>query len=166
MHHNQGLERLVLDFREILRNEFRDNLISMVLYGSAVRGTWGKESDVDVCLIFQEMPHSRYKRNKILFPTLQKLREKKSYQELRGKGFLAEVVPIVFTKEEIDQTRPIFLDMVDTSEIIVDDGTFDRKLQQIKMRMRELGSKKIFTEDGHWFWVLKPDLKLGEVFAL
>lgn len=162
----QEVKKLVLDLKEILTSEFRDNFVSMVLYGSAVNGPWGKESDIDVCLVFNEMPHSRYKRNKIVFGSLQKLREKKSYLDLRQQSFLAEVVPLVFTKEEITQTRPIFLDMVDTSEIIVDDGTFTAKLNQIKARMKKLGSKKIYTEDGHWFWILKPDLKLGEVFSL
>jgi len=32
--------------------------------------------------------------------------------------------------------------------------------------MEELGSKKVFLEDGTWYWKLKPDLKFGEIFEI
>jgi len=32
--------------------------------------------------------------------------------------------------------------------------------------MKELGSKRVFLTDGSWYWDLKPDLRIGEVFEI
>ncbi|MBU4373093.1 MAG: hypothetical protein KJ714_01360 [Euryarchaeota archaeon] len=65
------------------------------------------------------------------------------------------------------ENRNIFLDMIDASVILYDkNGFFKNRLKELKDRLLELGSKKIVLEDKTWYWSLKPDLKLGEVFEL
>ncbi len=57
--------------------------------------------------------------------------------------------------------------MIDASVILYDkNGFFKNRLKELKDRLLELGSKKIVLEDKTWYWSLKPDLKLGEVFEL
>ena len=46
------------------------------------------------------------------------------------------------------------------------DDFFQERLSTLKRRLQELGSKKVYLKDGSWYWVLKPDLKLGEIFEL
>ena len=43
-------------------------------------------------------------------------------------------------------------------------GYFAKRLEQLRKRLTELGSKRVFLEDGSWYWLLKPDLKKGEVW--
>jgi hypothetical protein len=43
---------------------------------------------------------------------------------------------------------------------------FSHKLDEMRKRMMELGSKRVKLPDGTWYWDLKPDLKPGEEFEL
>jgi hypothetical protein len=57
--------------------------------------------------------------------------------------------------------------MIDDAKILYDkNGFFAERLNQIKVRLQKLGARKVSLEDGSWFWDLKPDLKVGEVFTL
>lgn len=89
-----------------------------------------------------------------------------SYKELRMKGYFPDISPILYTPEVIQDTKPIFLDMVEDGEILLDNGTFRDKRNDIKKRMSKLNSRKVMCEDSTWYWELKPGMKLGEVITL
>jgi predicted nucleotidyltransferase len=153
---------ILSDFIELLKESFRDNIVSVVLYGSVAKGKARKDSDIDICLIFKNLPRSRYKRILLFSPLLQTLREKESYITLYSEGYLPEITPVLYTVEEIQDTKPIFLDMVEEGVILLDDGTFKKKMQELKRRMKELGTQKVALENGDYYWILKPGLRLGE----
>lgn len=159
-------QNLLKDFVQIVRERFKNELISIVLFGSVARGNAKKESDIDLCIVIKNLPKSRFQRNKLLSGSLADLREMPSYKELRIKGYYPDISPVLYTPEEIQDTKPIFLDMVEDGEILLDNGTFRDKLDDIKRRMAELHSRKIVCEDGTWYWELKPGMKLGEVITL
>lgn len=159
-------QTLLKDFIQILKKRFKEDIISVVLFGSVARGNAKKESDIDLCLIIKNLPKSHFQRNRLLSSPLADLREMHSYKELRMKGYFPDISPILYTPEEIQDTKPIFLDMVEDGEILLDNGTFRDKLNDIKRRMSELNSRRIVCEDGTWYWELKPGMKLGEVFTL
>jgi len=157
---------LIRDFIGLLREGFADNLVAVVLYGSVARGKARKDSDIDICLVFKSLPQSQHKRTLLIFPLLKAIREKESYQRLYREGYLPEISPILYTAEEMQDTKPIFLDMVEDGIILLDDGTFQSKLTKIKEKMKKYGSRKVILEDGSYYWILKPGLKLGEEFAI
>ena len=159
-------QTLLKDFIQILKERFKEDIISIVLFGSVARGNAKKESDIDLCIIINNLPKSRFQRNRLLSRPLADLREMHSYKELRIKGYFPDISPILYTPEEIQDTKPIFLDMVEDGEILLDNGTFRDKLDDIKRRMSKLNSRKIVCEDGTWYWELKPGMKLGEVITL
>ena len=159
-------QTLLKDFIQILKERFKEDIISIVLFGSVARGNAKKESDIDLCIIINNLPKSRFQRNRLLSRPLADLREMHSYKELRIKGYFPDISPILYTPEEIQETKPIFLDMVEDGEILLDNGTFRDKLDDIKRRMSKLNSRKRVCEDGTWYWELKPGMKLGEVITL
>ncbi|MDG6027961.1 MAG: nucleotidyltransferase domain-containing protein [Candidatus Brocadia sp.] len=159
-------QTLLKDFIQILKKRFKEDIISVVLFGSVARGNAKKESDIDLCLIIKNLPKSRFQRNRLLSSPLADLREMHSYKELRMKGYFPDISPILYTPEERQDTKPIFLDMVEDGEILLDNGTFRDKRNDIKKRMSKLNSRKVMCEDGTWYWELKPGMKLGEVFTL
>ena len=61
------LEELI----RLLREEFDDRLRSVLLFGSVARGTARPDSDVDVCLVINDLPVSRYGRHQLLSPILE-----------------------------------------------------------------------------------------------
>ena len=80
-------------------------------------------------------------------------------------GWNIHFVPL--TKEEAKETYPFYLDMVENSVIVFDrDGFMKRKLERLKKRMKELGTRKVFLPDGKWYWQLKPGAKPGEEVEL
>ncbi len=157
---------LIIDFINLLLDTFKDNIVSAVLYGSVAKGMARKDSDIDICLIYKTLPKSRHKRTLLIFPLIKALREKESYKELYNKGYLPEIAPVLYTTQEIQNTKPIFLDMVEDGIILLDDGSFEKKIKKVKHRMKELGTQKIILENGDYYWILKPGLRLSEVIIL
>ncbi|MDN3515850.1 MAG: nucleotidyltransferase domain-containing protein [Candidatus Brocadia sp.] len=160
------MQDLLADSIRLLKKRFNGDLISVILFGSVARGTAKKESDIDVCIVIKNLPKSRFQRNKLLTQPLSDLREMPSYNKLCVKGYFPDISPVLYTPEEIQDTKPIFLDMVEDGEILLDNGTFRDKLNDIKRRMLELNSRKVMCKDGTWYWELKPGMKLGEVITL
>ena len=75
------------------------------------------------------------------------------------------VQEIILTPEELRAHPPILLDLTADVQIFYDTGILKEELEKIRLRLKELGAKKIKTGDS-WFWILKPDLCLGEEVEL
>lgn len=61
---------------------------------------------------------------------------------------------------------PILLDVVEEGVTIYDkDGFLERELSKLKDRLKELGAKRVKGKHG-WYWVLKPDIRFGEVLRV
>jgi len=74
---------------------------------------------------------------------------------------------LILSKEEADENRYIYLDMVEDAKLLFDRaGFFAKRLRAVRNRLDELGSMRVQLEDGTWYWDLKPDLKAGESFVL
>ena len=50
-----------------LKNLFRDNLVSIILYGSVARGTNTEESDIDVAIILKSAKEQSFQMNLVDF---------------------------------------------------------------------------------------------------
>ena len=157
---------LVHEFLRLLLEEFGDRVRSLLVFGSVARGTARVDSDVDVCVVIRELPVSRYRRHQLVGPVLERLRQSAPYEDLIRRGYTPDVAAILYTPEEIQETKPLFLDLVEDGILLHDDGTMRTKLDQLRARMKTLGSRKIALEDGTYYWLLKPGLRFGEVVEL
>lgn len=157
---------LVEDFLDLVRLRFADDLVSVALYGSVAAGRARPDSDVDVCVVARNLPPSLRQRTQLMAPLKRALRDRASYRSLAARGYFPEVMPMLLSPAEARETRPVFLDMVEDGEILVDDGSFAAKLAEIRARMATLGSKRVTLADGTRYWVLKPDLTPGETVTL
>lgn len=153
-------------FLRLLQEEFGDRLRSLLVFGSVARGTARLDSDVDVCMVIRELPVSRYRRHQLLGAVLERLRHSPAYEELIRRGYTPDLAAILYTPEEFQNTKPIFLDLVEEAILLHDDGTARTKLDQLRARMKSLGSRKIVLDDGTYYWLLKPGLRFGEVIEL
>jgi len=74
---------------------------------------------------------------------------------------------LILSKEEADENRSIYLDMVEEAKLLFDRADFfANRLRAVRKRLEDLGSMRVQLEDGTWYWDIKPDLKLGESFVL
>lgn len=155
-------------FLKILEKRFGKSLISVVLYGSVARGKASQTSDVDLLIILGDPPKNYHRRLDPILESQKQLECSSMYKKIKDQlGVFPFFSYLILSKEEAQENRYIYLDMIEDGKILYDrDGFFFRKMQGMKKRIKELGSKKIYLEDGSWYWDLKPDLKPGEVFAL
>lgn len=168
---SSDLERIKEPYRSLLSsllNEllayFGDNLVSFVVYGSVARGTAKPDSDVDLLIVAKSLPKSRMKRQDIFLEVERSLEPK--INELWDKGFYVDFSPIILSVEEAQKIRPIYLDMVEDAVIVYDkEGFFRGVLDRLRRRLEELGAKRVWVGD-KWYWVLKPDMKFGEVVEI
>ena len=149
--------------REVI-NHYGDRLLSMVIFGSAARGTQRFDSDFDFLIVCDELPKGRLKRIREfekIENNLQSLLEK-----LRAHGCNIQLSPLFKTRKEVIHGSPIFLDMIEDSKIIYDrDHFFSKILDRMKERLAALGAKRVWRGSA-WYWDLKPDFKPGEIFEI
>lgn len=163
MHGYKNHKEILTKFKQLLLEKFGANLISLVLFGSAARGTAGYESDTDLLIILKDAPDSYYRRLEPVIDIELKLRE----EAFESTDAVPIFSSIVLSKEEALENRNIFLDMIDGSIILYDKNNFFKnRLKELKKRLLQLGSEKVVLEDKTWYWNLKPDSAMGEVIEL
>ena len=161
----KNIENLIRELVFQLKTHSSENLVSVVLFGSFARGDFHECSDIDLLLIFEELPSSFFERSKLFDKMEQKVKpEFKSFREMR---YLCQFMPIMKTRSEASYHSPLYLDMVEDAKILYDKGDFFQTvLSEIKQRLLELGAKRKYLKSGGWYWDLKPDYQYGEVIEI
>jgi predicted nucleotidyltransferase len=166
-----GVEYLSEPYRTLIQylcnaliNVLGNRFVSLVVFGSVARGEARKDSDLDILIVAQDLPKSRFKRLEI-FEEVEKIVEP-LIEDLWARGFYVDFSPIILDVEEAKKHRPIYLDMVVDAVIVFDrDNFFKKILDEIATRLRVLGAER--KRLGKlWYWVLKKEYKLGEVIEI
>jgi predicted nucleotidyltransferase len=155
----------ILDiFISSVKSMFGVKIISIAVFGSIARSNGTPESDIDLIIVYNGR---RKDIEKKVVKVILKLRETREYKDLEKSGFYPEISPIFMSMQELEKHPWILLDVVDHGIILQDSNNRLRnELKRMEERMTKFGSKKIKLSDGSWYWNLKPDLKVGEVFEL
>ena len=163
-----GVQEFVVDLLRWILGRLMDlvSVRSFVLFGSYARGDFRCNSDVDVLVISDDFPDRLSVRYDIVRPIFLEAKRHPLYREIRGRGFYPTFNYILYRSDEIVDTPPIFLDLVEDAVILYDDGTFKSKIDMLRSRLRELGAERRVSKRGYRYWILKPDLKWGEVIEL
>jgi len=155
---------MVEHFLEKLQARLGNNLVSVVLFGSAARGNMRLDSDIDLLVICEKLPPHQLARQEIVSPLAQEI-EAEAFQRL-DKGRFHPINVILKTRDEASQVSPYYLDMTTDAIILYDrDGFFRRMLNRVQKRLQELGARKVYI-GRMWYWDLKPDTVPGEVVEL
>lgn len=156
------------DFARLLERELGEQLVSVVLYGSVARRDARVGSDIDM-LVVVDAP-SREERKAVRERVVDLVMEFENtglMEELFQQGCLVDLEYRLYTKEEAQRTHIFYLDLTQDAIFLVDhDGFFAAKLEQVRQRMGELGTRRVYFEDGCWYWELKPGMQPGEVVEL
>ncbi|MEM0303331.1 MAG: nucleotidyltransferase domain-containing protein [Archaeoglobaceae archaeon] len=161
---SERLRQLAEKYVQIAAEVLGDNLISIALFGSVARGEATETSDIDLFVVCRQLPNGVFKRHELLEPIRERL-----YPELKRlweQDIYANLSELAFTEEEARQLRWIYLDMVEDAVILFDrDGFLEGMLNLLRKRLQELGAQRRNLGKVR-YWVLKPDLKPGEVVEL
>lgn len=154
------VERLVAEYRAALG----DDLLAIACFGSVARGQPGPESDLDLYVVTR-------RRVSVLrderLTRVRRVREGPEYQALVREGSRPDLAPLYHTATELKAHPWILLDIAHHGIVLHDPaGIPARELEAIRLRLRELGSRRIERPDGSWYWDLKPDWRPGEIIEL
>lgn len=159
---------LIRRYMEIVKEEFGEKLLAMAVFGSLARGEAKfPGSDIDVLIVLKGVENLSFgKRINLMREAERKLSKTEEYKKFEEVfGWSPSIQEHVLTPEELRRHPPLLLDMTTDAVILHDEGILSEELEKLKRRLKELGAKKIRTGDT-WFWILKPDLKLGEELEL
>jgi hypothetical protein len=139
---------------------------SIVLFGSLARGEERTRSDIDLIIVSDEFPESYSARLDLLRPVFQEIKTRDSYLRLSKRGYNLSFSAIPYRAGDLADTPPLLLDVSEDGIILYDDGLMRNKLRELKERLQALGSKRVRTRSGKWYWILKPDIKPGEIVQI
>jgi predicted nucleotidyltransferase len=123
-------KELLKYLKDLVINFYKDNLISLVIFGSVARGVATEESDVDLMIIAEDLPDGRVRRISQF--------EDLEFHIKKLCKFNFFLSPIIKTKEEVLKGSPLFWDMLDSSIILYDkEGFFEKYLLKVKEKLEK-----------------------------
>ena len=165
---NNMIQDLLNRYAELLKEFFGERLLSAAVFGSVARGTAKfPQSDIDVLTVLEGIEKlSLGERLKLTGKVEEELSKTRAYKEFKDvSGRRPHIQEIIFSPEELRAHPPILLDMTSDVIILHDTGILRQELDKLKKRLQELGARRVVRGDS-WFWILKPDLKPGEIVEL
>lgn len=139
-------------------------MVSVVLYGSVARGEAGRDSDVDLLVVVEGLPRSRFKRQDLFMEVEEEVEP--LLARLADEGYRVDFSPILKTPEEAERVTPLYLDMVEDAVLLYDrGGFFEGVLRRLRRRLEELGAERVRL-GRLWYWRLKRDYEFGEVIEI
>jgi len=149
--------------REIHR-VYADKLVSIALFGSVARRTARPDSDVDLFLVIEGLPEGRRARLESFDRVERGLASE--IASLAERGITVELSVVLRTPADLAIASPLMLDLTEDAVLLEDrGGVCGRALEDLRGRLRRLGSRRIWTGTS-WYWDLKPDYRRGEIIRL
>lgn len=167
----KGLEHIAEPYRSLINKllnalilSLNNRLVSVVIYGSIARGQMRKDSDIDLLIVADDLPNSRFERIDIFNKVEDLLLE--DLEKLYENNYIITFSPIIKTPKEAKKIFSLYLDIVEDGVIIYDkDNFFEKILDRLMQRLKELGAERVWMGK-KWYWRLKKDYKFGEVITI
>jgi hypothetical protein len=163
---NPAITALLDVFLRELRRDLGDDLLSLALYGSFARGDYVLTSDLDLIIVLDPAARDRGDRIDLILPAILRTQESAAFGQVRAQGFSPDFSPLIYYPDELRDTPSVFIAAATDGIILHDAGVLAQKFAAVRNRLNELGAKRIQLGDRDCFWLLKPDLKPGEVFEI
>jgi hypothetical protein len=139
-------------------------LLAAGVFGSVGRGVPRPDSDVDLLLVVEPLVEGRIRRMEEFAEVERGCAP--ALSEARAQGIATTLSPVIRTPAELAVGSPLMLDMVDDLVILKDpQGVLGEAMDRLRRRLAALGAKRIWRGNA-WYWDLKPDYRIGEVFEL
>lgn len=156
---------------ELFCKEFGDELISIVLYGSAAKGSFQLgRSDIDLFYVVEDGSKNVWQREESVFKDFQSTWEYKACDYwLRAQGFYGypEATTASLQKSYAKTFQPVYLDMLSHRAVLYDaEGFFQSLMKKLEEALKALGTIRIEHSDGTYLWFLKPDIAPGELIEI
>lgn len=134
---------LISELTDILKRKFDHRLLSIVLFGSIVKGSFTSTSDIDVLVICETLTKDWRARDKMILELTEDI-------ELK---YATSIHMALVSRDEIshaiDSVSPLMLEIYEANEIIYEkDNFFTQLLNSFRKNLKSLHAVKI--EKGVW----------------
>lgn len=147
-----------------LKSAFGKGLLGLVLLGSIARGKGRLDSDLDILLVHnlvRKEAEEKYSEVRMM------MRKSEAHKNLLAQNIRPIIAPLLVTVSELSENPLILLDIIDHGIVLYDyNRTIKKLFEKMKVKLGELGAKKVVLNDENWLWDLKPDWKPGEVIEI
>lgn len=140
-------------------------LVSVAVFGSVGRRRARPDSDLDLLVVVEDLPRGHRARLATFDPVEREIAD--DVRALEATGIRTELSPILRRPEDLQTASPLMLDLTEDAVILADrGGVLQSALDDLRTRLRRLGSRRVWTGATAWYWDLKPDYKRGEIFEV
>jgi hypothetical protein len=161
-------QKLLNEIKKFVIDCYKSNLSAIVIFGSVGRGKLYGTSDIDLLLILKKTKQSVGERMDDFFEKItKKIKSTDTYMNAYKANYPHKIQPIVLTEDELKSKPPIVLDFVTDAQILVDrNNFFENFIAELKAKLKQIGAKKVKISEERWYWILKPDIKRGEIVEI
>jgi len=156
---------------ELFLEEFGSELISLVIYGSTVKGSFQfGRSDIDLLYILEDYSENLWEREGRVFKNFQSTWEYRAcdhWFKMLGTYGYPEITTASLQKSYAKRFQPVYLDMLTYRAILIDrEGFLQELMEKLGEILKSLGTVRIEYPDGIYYWSLKPDVRPGELIEI
>lgn len=153
------------NFVRLLKENYKEDLLSIILFGSVARGKWNNESDIDLFIIFSNKSSIRTAINNRLTKIISDYERKSKLRNSKGDRLFSTIQDMSLSLKDLHTFRTIFYDIAMDGIILFDrNQTGFHFLKKIKKRIEEKGLKRVFIKENDYYW--ERNVKFGEIIEL
>ncbi len=150
----------------LLKKNFNNNLISVILYGSVARGKWTYESDIDLLLIFSDEIVNLSGFNKTLTNITVTFEKTLQLKDGNNKTIYCSLQEYPIFLNDLDNIRTLFYDIAMDGIILYDRANVGFSfIERINQRIVNKNIKRIFVSDKDFYWK-RNNVEFGELIEL
>ncbi len=155
----------LVNFVRLLKEKYKEDLLSIILFGSVARGKWNNESDIDLFIIFTNKSSKRTAINNQITKIISNYERKSKLINSKGDRLFSTIQDISLSLKDLNTFRTIFYDIAMDGIILFDrNQTGFHFLEKIKKRIEENGLKRVFIKENDYYW--ERNVKFGEIIEL
>ncbi len=153
------------NFVKLMKENYKEDLLSIILFGSVARGKWNNESDIDLFIIFTNKSSLRTIINKRLTKIISDYERNSKLRNSKGDRLFSTIQDISLVLKDLHTFRTIFYGIAMDGILLFDrNQTGLHFLKKIKKRIEEKGLRRIFIKENDYYWERK--VKFGEIIEL
>lgn len=151
---NELIRRALARYVYLLTEYFGKNLVCVLLFGSAAKGTMTDKSDLDLLIIVQDWNVSLWERTTELLTIRQQMRATSEYKALQAHQEAFRVQHIPLSEGEAFQDHAFYPDLLVDHVVLFQKNDKARQLLEwIKTECERKGLRKVTKLDGTTYWV-------------
>ena len=158
---NELHKNIITNILKKIVDIYKDNLVSLIIFGSYARNNPRLNSDLDILIILKQ-GKKRTELNDFFYEKIEKEFEKDLLNLYENYGINIDLSPFIISKENSSYFNPLYLDMAEQSEIILDENNyFSEILKRIKKIKKQYNIKKL-NYGNRYFWDFSNRNLIGE----